>query len=87
MITTLTLAFIPLQKNAGRILLWAVAGFALCIIGFGFSQVFWVSFALLFLSGAFDGISVVIRGSIMQLYTPEHMKGRVSAVNNIFIGV
>jgi predicted MFS family arabinose efflux permease len=86
MITTLTLAFIPLQKNAGRVLLWAVAGFALCIIGFGFSNIFWISFALLFLSGAFDGVSVIIRGSIMQLYTPENMKGRVSAVNNIFIG-
>ncbi len=86
MITTLTLAFIPLQKQAGKILLWAVAGFALCIIGFGFSNIFWVSFALLFLSGAFDGISVVIRGSIMQLFTPENMKGRVSSVNNIFIG-
>jgi MFS family permease len=86
MITTLTLAFIPLQKNAGRVLLWAVGGFAACIIGFGFSSIFWLSFALLFLSGAFDGVSVVIRGSIMQLFTPEKMKGRVSAVNNIFIG-
>ncbi len=86
MLTTLTLAFIPLQKNAGKVLLWAVGGFALCIIGFGFSSIFWVSFALLFLSGAFDGVSVVIRGSIMQLFTPENMKGRVSAVNNIFIG-
>ncbi len=86
MLTTLTLAFIPLQKNAGKVLLWAVGGFALCIIGFGFSSVFWISFALLLLSGAFDGISVVIRGSIMQIYTPENMKGRVSAVNNIFIG-
>ncbi len=86
MITTLTLAFVPLQKNAGKVLLWAVGGFALCIIGFGFSTFFWLSFILLFLSGAFDGISVVIRGSIMQLYTPTNMKGRVSSVNNIFIG-
>lgn len=86
MITTLTIAFIPLHRNAGRILMWAVFGFALCIIGFGLSSLFWVSFVLLLLSGAFDGISVVIRGSIMQLYTPENMKGRVSAVNNIFIG-
>ncbi len=86
MLTTLTLAFIPLQKNAGKVLLWAVGGFAICIIGFGFSSIFWISFALLFLSGAFDGVSVVIRGSIMQLFTPEKMKGRVSAVNNIFIG-
>jgi MFS family permease len=86
MLTTLTIAFIPLQRNAGKILLWAVFGFALCIIGFGLSTIFLASFILLFLSGAFDGISVVIRGSIMQMYTPAHMKGRVSAVNNIFIG-
>jgi MFS family permease len=86
MITTLTIAFIPLQRNAGKILLWAVFGFALCIIGFGFSTLFILSFILLFLSGAFDGISVVIRGSIMQIHTPPNMKGRVSAVNNIFIG-
>jgi MFS family permease len=75
----------PLQK-AGRTLLWAVAGFGLATIGFGYSKVFWLSFLMLFLCGATDYISVVVRHTLVQLLTPDEMRGRVSAVNSLFIG-
>jgi MFS family permease len=75
----------PLEK-AGRTLLWAVAVFGLATIGFGLSRWFWVSFALLLLSGASDYISVVIRHTLVQMRTPDEMRGRVSAVNSLFIG-
>lgn len=75
----------PLQK-AGRTLLWAVAGFGLATIGFGYSQIFWVSFLMLFLCGMADYISVVVRHTLVQLLTPDEMRGRVSAVNSLFIG-
>jgi predicted MFS family arabinose efflux permease len=65
--------------------MYAVAGFGLCIIAFGFSTYFWLSFLALLTSGALDGISVVIRGTILQVTTPDHMRGRVSSVNSIFI--
>lgn len=81
----MTLAFVPLTKNQGKILLVAVAGFGLCIIGFGFSKLYWLSFFLLVASGMLDGISVVIRGTIVQLKTPDHIRGRVLSVNSIFI--
>ncbi|MBW8361647.1 MAG: MFS transporter [Kaistella sp.] len=80
-----TLSFIPLRKNQGKILLVAVAGFGLCIIGFGLSELYWLSFILLVFSGMLDGISVVIRGTIVQLKTPDHIRGRVLSVNSIFI--
>jgi MFS family permease len=76
----------PLQRNAGRILLFAVAGFGLCMIGFGLSKLFWLSAFFLLLSGVFDGISVVTRTTIMQLSTPDHMRGRVSSINGLFVG-
>jgi MFS family permease len=76
----------PVVRNMGRKLLWCVAGFGLCMIGFALSTYFWLSLALLFLSGCFDGVSVIIRSTLLQTLTPENMKGRVSAVNNIFIG-
>lgn len=79
------LAFVPLKKNQGKILLVAVAGFGLCIIGFGLSKLYWLSFFLLVCSGMLDGISVVIRGTIVQLKTPDHLRGRVLSVNSIFI--
>ncbi|WP_313502137.1 MFS transporter [Kaistella carnis] len=79
------LAFVPLKKNQGKILLLAVAGFGLCIIGFGLSELYWLSFFLLVASGMLDGISVVIRGTIVQLKTPDHIRGRVLSVNSIFI--
>jgi len=75
----------PMQ-HAGRALLWAVAGFGLATIGFGFSRWFAVSFVMLLLTGAFDNVSVVIRNTLVQMLTPEHMRGRVSAVNSVFIG-
>lgn len=79
------LSFIPLTKNQGEILLLAVAGFGFCIIGFGMSKLYWLSFFLLVCSGMLDGISVVIRGTIVQLKTPDHIRGRVLSVNSIFI--
>lgn len=76
----------PLREGAGKILLYCVAGFGLSIIGFGLSRFFWVSVALLFLSGALDCVSMVIRGTIVAIHSPEHMRGRVASVNAIFIG-
>jgi predicted MFS family arabinose efflux permease len=76
----------PIKKKAGRTLLWSVAGFGLCMIAFALSKNFWLSMFILALSGAFDSVSVVIRSTLLQTLTPESMKGRVSAVNSIFIG-
>jgi MFS family permease len=76
----------PINYHAGRWLLGAVAGFGFSIIGFALSQSYWVAALLLLLSGVFDGISVVMRTSILQLATPNAMRGRVSAINGIFIG-
>jgi len=76
----------PIRKNIGKILLWCVAGFGLCMIGFGLSKLFWLSMALLILSGMFDCVSVIVRSTLIHTLTPENMKGRVSAVNSIFIG-
>ncbi len=75
----------PLQK-AGHTLLWAVVGFGVATIGFGLSRVFWLSFAMLFLCGMTDYISVVVRQTLVQLLTPDEMRGRVSAINSLFIG-
>ena len=80
------LMFHPPVKHSGVILMLCVAGFGMCMIGFAFSHFFWLSGLLLLLSGLFDNVSVVIRGTILQLYTPEHMRGRVASVNSIFIG-
>lgn len=80
------LTFFPLRHRAGRKLLWAVAGFGLATIAFALSQSFWLSLFLLFLTGVFDSVSVIVRSTLIHTYTPEYMKGRVSAVNNIFIG-
>lgn len=79
------LSVIPLRKNQGKILLAVVTGFGLCIIGFGLSTWYWLSFMFLVMSGMLDGISVVIRGTIVQLKTPDHIRGRVMSVNSIFI--
>jgi MFS family permease len=80
------LMFRPPVKDTGRILFTAVTGFGLCMIGFALSRSFLLSAIILILSGAFDNISVVIRGTILQLFTPDHMRGRVASVNSIFIG-
>ena len=85
-IMSVFLMFNPPVHNSGRILFLSVAAFGLCMIGFAFSHLFWLSGLLLLLSGLFDNVSVVIRGTILQLYTPEHMRGRVGSVNSIFIG-
>ncbi len=76
----------PLDRNAGRLLLLAVVGFGLCMVGFGLSTAFWLSAAFLLLSGVCDGVSVVARSTIMQLATPDHMRGRVSSINGLFVG-
>ena len=82
----LVMARRPPGRHAGRLLLWAVAGFGLCIIGFGLSRHFWLSAFFLLLSGVCDGVSVVLRSTIMQLVTPDGMRGRVASINGIFIG-
>ena len=80
------LAFRPLGKGAGKLMLWCVAGFGLCMIAFALSDVFWLSLALLVLSGMLDNVSVVIRSTILQTHTPDGMRGRVAAVNSLFVG-
>ena len=80
------LMFRPPMRETGKILFICVLGFGLCMIGFGLSKSFILSGLLLILSGAFDNVSVVIRGTILQLYTPDEMRGRVASVNSIFIG-
>jgi MFS family permease len=79
-------AYVPLNKNAGMKLLTAIFLFGVCIIIFGLSTVFWISLLALFFSGVVDGISMVIRQTILQLKTPDHMRGRVASVNSIFVG-
>lgn len=76
----------PIKRNMGKVLLWAVAGFGLSMISFALSENFYLSLTLLVISGGFDCVSVIIRSTLLQTLTPENMKGRVSAVNNIFIG-
>ncbi len=85
-VTALVVAYLPPIRRAGKTLLWCVTGFGVATILFGLSQLLWFSLAMLFFVGAFDSVSVIIRGSIVQLITPDEMRGRVSAVNNIFIG-
>lgn len=86
MITALFLTRHPINLHAGRWLLGAVAGFGLCIITFALSTNIWLAGTLLILSGVCDGVSVVMRTTIMQLVTPDAMRGRVSAISGIFIG-
>ncbi|HEY9715074.1 MAG TPA: MFS transporter [Chroococcales cyanobacterium] len=86
LITSTILLHRPINHNAGKYLLIAVAGFGICMIAFGLSVNYYASLALLAVSGALDGVSVYVRNTIFQLLTPNDMKGRVSAVNNIFIG-
>lgn len=76
----------PLHKYAGKKLLLSVLAFGVCILVFGVSTSFWLSVIALFLSGAVDGVSMVIRQTILQLKTPDHMRGRVASVNSIFVG-
>ncbi len=85
-LTMLITAYIPISKNAGMKLLTAIFGFGICIIVFGLSSIFWISVAALFFSGVTDGVSMVIRQTILQLKTPDHMRGRVASVNSMFVG-
>lgn len=85
-ITMFFAAYVPLNKNAGMKLLTAIFLFGVCIIVFGLSTSFWISLAALFFSGMVDGISMVIRQTILQIKTPDHMRGRVASVNSIFVG-
>ena len=85
-LTMLTTAYIPISRKAGLKLLVAVFGFGVSIIVFGLSSVFWISVVALFFSGVTDGVSMVIRQTILQLKTPDHMRGRVSSVNSMFVG-
>jgi MFS family permease len=83
MIFSITL--VPIAKKQGQKLFYAVGGFGLCIIVFGLSRNYWLSFAVLMIAGMLDGISVVIRSTVMQLTTPDEMRGRVSSVNSMFV--
>ena len=80
------IAHLPPMRQAGKTLLWAVAAYGVAIIGFGLSPYYWLSFLFLFLSGSCDAVNVVIRHTLVQLATPDALRGRVSAVNNVFIG-
>ncbi len=80
------LARVPIDHHAGKLMLSAVAGFGLAVIAFGFSTSLWVAATCLLFTGIFDGISVVVRSTVFQLITPDNMRGRVSAINGIFIG-
>ena len=75
----------PLKNKQGKSLLYVVGGFGVCILIFAISKNFWLSFAALFISGLFDGVSVIIRGTIVQLFVPDEMRGRVSSVNSMFV--
>jgi MFS family permease len=80
------LASRPAMERSGATMLWAVAGFGLATVVFGVSRWFGLSLAMLFLTGALDNISVVVRQTLIQMLTPDEMRGRVSAVNSMFIG-
>ncbi len=79
------LTFLPLKRKQGVKLMFAVASFGVCIIVFALSKFFWLSFCALLIGGMVDGISVIVRGTITQLKTPDNMRGRVMSVNSMFI--
>jgi len=85
MCTIISMTLRPLRRRQGLTLMYAVAGFGICIIVFGLSRWYLLSFLALLFSGMLDGISVVVRGTILQLKTPDAMRGRVSSVNSMFI--
>jgi MFS family permease len=84
-IMVIFITFFPLHRKQGTILLFAVIGFGICIVVFGLSTIYWMSFLALLIAGMLDGISVVIRGTVLQLTTPDEMRGRVSSVNSMFV--
>jgi len=85
LLTALSLAHMPAFRRPGRVMLWNVAGFGVATVVFGLSTSLWLSLAALFLTGAFDMVSVVIRQTLIQTQTPDEMRGRVNAVNSVFI--
>lgn len=85
LLVMLFVAFRPLKKQQGKLMLFCVGIFGISIIIFGISQLFWLSMGALFLSGIVDGISMLVRGTILQIKTPDHMRGRVASLNSIFI--
>ncbi|BAY66500.1 major facilitator transporter [Calothrix brevissima NIES-22] len=85
LIMAVTLAHLPPMRKAGPALLWSVVGFGVVTIIFGLSRSFWLSLLMLALSGALDSISVVIRHTLVQIRTPNHLRGRVAAINSVFI--
>lgn len=85
-LTMLATTHLPITKNTGKKLLVAVIGFGCAMIVFGASKLFWLSVGALFVAGIFDGVSMVIRQTILQLKTPDEMRGRVGAVNSMFVG-
>jgi MFS family permease len=85
-ISAFIMAAYPPSKKAGLALLASVVAFGVFTILFGLSTNYWMACAMLFFTGAFDNVSVVVRHSILQLMTPDNMRGRVSAINNIFVG-
>lgn len=85
LISVAILLWFPMKQKQGMKMLLAVAGFGICIIIFGISEVYWLSFMALAVAGCFDGISVVVRGTIAQLNTPDELRGRVASINLIFI--
>ena len=85
-VTMFLTTYIPINRNTGKKMLISVFIFGVSIIAFGLSSIFWVSLLALFVSGAADGISMVIRQTILQLKTPDEMRGRVSSVNSMFVG-
>ena len=85
-LTMLATTYLPITKNTGKKLLISIFGFGVCMIIFGASKLFWLSILALFFSGIFDGISMVVRQTILQLKTPDNMRGRVGAVNSMFVG-
>lgn len=87
LLTALLQTRLPPWKRPGRVLLFTVAGFGIATIVFGLSTVMWLSFVALFFSGVFDNVSVVIRSTLEQSLTPDSMRGRVSAIHYVFIGM
>jgi MFS family permease len=84
-LVSLLITHLPPMKKAGRTLLWAVAGFGVATIVFGLSRVFWLSFLMMLVTGALDLVSVIVRSTLVQVLTPDAMRGRVNAVSYIFI--
>ena len=83
---SVVLTFYPPVRNSGRKMLLSLVGFGVCMIVFALSKNFYLSALVLLLSGSFDFVSVVVRSNILQLFTSNEMKGRVSSVNSIFVG-